>query len=108
MVDAIEFKNQTEDDVINTFINHPTSTSSFKRHMIEVVLDNEIEQDPLKEISDHTIPTTTIYHNKPIEIEPGKTLNINSNLSHDQQQKLTQFLLKHKKYLVTIDCGRFP
>ena len=37
---ALEFKNQTEDDVINTFINHPTTVLSSKCYMIKAVLDN--------------------------------------------------------------------
>jgi len=51
--------------------------------MIEEVLDNEIEGYPLKYISDQTIPTTTVYNSKPIEIEPGKILDINKNLCDD-------------------------
>ena len=94
MVDALEFKNQTEDDVINTFINHPTTVSSSKWHMIKAVLDNEIKEDSLRDINDQTIPKTIVYNSKPIEIKPGKILNINNNLSNDQQQKLTQILRK--------------
>lgn len=84
MVDSLEFKNQTEDDVINTFINHLATISSLKCHMIKAVLDNEIEEDSLRDINDQPIPTTTVYNIKTIEIEPGKILNINSNLSDDQ------------------------
>ena len=65
--------------------------------MIEAVLDNEIEEDPLKDINDQTIPTTTVSNSKPIEIEQGKILNINSNMSNDQQQKLIQVLRKYKR-----------
>ena len=50
--------------------------------MIEVALDNEIEEDPLKYINDQKIPTTNIYNSKPIEIEPRKVLNINRNLTN--------------------------
>ena len=49
--------------------------------MIEAALDNEIEEDPFKDIKDQSIPTTTVYNNKTIEIEPGKVLNINKNLT---------------------------
>jgi len=51
--------------------------------MIEAALDNEIKEDPLKDINDQTIPTTIVYKNKPIEIEPGKVLKININLNDD-------------------------
>lgn len=93
---SLEFKSQTEDDVINTFINHPAMVSSLRCHMIKTVLDNEIEEYSLRDINDQLIPTTTIYNNKPMEIEPGKILNINSNLSDDYQQKLIQALRKYK------------
>ena len=43
VVDVLEFKNQTEDDVINTFINQPGAVSNLRSHMIEAVLNNEIE-----------------------------------------------------------------
>jgi len=96
VVDTLEFKNQTEDNIINTYINHPVVVSNLKCHMIEAILDNEIEEDPLKDINDQTIPTTIVYNRKPIEIEPREILNINKNLSDDQQQKLIQILTKYK------------
>lgn len=64
--------------------------------MIKAVLGKKIEEDPLKDINDQTIPTITVHNSKPIEIEPRKELNINKNLSDDQQQKLIQILRKYK------------
>eukprot|EP00253_Pinus_taeda_P024783 PITA_24783 len=96
VVDALEFKNQTEDDVINNFINHPATVSSLKCHMIKAFLDNEIEEYSLRDINDQPIPTTTIYNSTPIEIKIGNILNISSNPSDDQQQKLIQVLRKYK------------
>lgn len=96
VADALELKNQTKDNVINTFINHPAAVSNLRHHMIEVVLDNEIEEDSLRDINDQPIPKTTVYNRKPIEIKQGKILNINSNLSNDQQQKLIQVLRKYE------------
>lgn len=96
MADALEFKKQTKYDIINTCINHPTTVSNLRSHMIEEVLDNEIEEDSLRDTNDQPIPTTTVYNRKPTEIEQGKILNINSNLSYDQQQKLIQFIRKYK------------
>jgi len=52
IVDAIEYKNQIEDGIINTYINHPVVVSNLKCHMIEAALDNEIEKDPSKDIND--------------------------------------------------------
>ena len=85
MVDSLEFKNQTEDDVINPFINHPTTMSNLRCHMIEEVLDNEIEENSLRDINQQLIPTTTIYNSQPVETDQGKILNTNSNMSNDQQ-----------------------
>jgi len=95
--DALEFQNRIEDDVINTFINHPAIVSILKCHMINAVLDNEIEEDSLRDINDQPIRTTTINNRKPIEIDPGNILNINSNMSDGQQQKLIQVLGKYKR-----------
>jgi len=49
--DALEFKDQTKDDIINTYINQPNVISHLKCHMIEADLDNKIEEDPLKDIT---------------------------------------------------------
>ena len=43
VADALEFKNQIEDDIINTYINHPATVSNLKCHMIKAALDNEVE-----------------------------------------------------------------
>ena len=64
--------------------------------MIKATFDNEEEEDPLKEIQEQSIPTTFIYNRKSIEIEPGKTLNINKNLIAEQEEKLVQLLKKYK------------
>lgn len=49
--------------------------------MIEVVLDNEVQCNPMEESTGDRIPTIVIHNNIPIEIEPGKTLNTNSSLT---------------------------
>jgi len=65
--------------------------------MIEEEFDSEVEEDPLKDINDQSVPTTSVYNSKTIEIEPRKTLNINKNLTTDQEQKLVQLLRKYKE-----------
>jgi len=67
VANALEFKNQTEYDFINTFINHPTVVFNLIFHMVKVVLDNKIEEYSLKDINDQPIPTTTVYNSKQIE-----------------------------------------
>ena len=64
--------------------------------MIKEAFDNEVEEEPLKDTHDHTIPVTSVAHSKIIEIEPGKTLNINANLTPEQETKLIHILTKHK------------
>ena len=65
--------------------------------MIELAFDNELEEDPLKDTYDQSIPTTSISKSKNIEIEPRKTLNINKNLTPEQEEKLVQLLSKYKE-----------
>ena len=65
--------------------------------MIEATFDNELEEDPLKDTHDQTIPTTSVSNRKTIEIELGKTLNINKNLTPEQEEKLVQLLRKYKE-----------
>jgi len=60
--------------------------------MIEAAFDNELEEDPLEDTHDQTIPTTFVSNSKTIEIEPGKTLNINNNLTLEQEETLVQLL----------------
>ena len=65
--------------------------------MIEVEFDNELEEDPLKDTHDQTIPVTSVANSKIVEIEPGKTLNINANLTPKQEMKLIHLLTKYKE-----------
>ena len=83
--DALDFKDQTEDDIINNFINEAKSRSHIQCHMIEATFDNELEEDSLKDTHDQTIPTTFVSNSNTVEIEPGKTLNINSNLTPEKE-----------------------
>jgi len=62
--------------------------------MIEAAFDNELEEDPLKDTHDQAIPTTSVSNSKTVEIEPGKALNINNNLTPKQEEKLIQLLRK--------------
>ena len=64
--------------------------------MIEAVFDSELEEDPLKDVHDQTIPVTFVANSKVVEIEPGKTLNINANLTSDQETKLVHLLRKYQ------------
>lgn len=93
---ALEFKDQTEDDVINNFINHLANVSNIQCQMLKAILDNESMEDPLKDTNDQHIQMTVVHNSKLVEIKPGKVLNINADLDSEQQQKLIQVLQKNK------------
>jgi hypothetical protein len=95
--EALRLKNQLEDDVISGFINIPTIVGNPTCHMLEVVLDFEVQGDLLEDLMEQQIPTTTIHNNKSIEIALGRSLNINANLDEQQQQKLIQVLSKYQQ-----------
>jgi len=89
---ALDFKDQTEDDDINNFISQTESRSCTQCYMIEAAFDSELEEDPLKDVHDQTIPMTSVANSKVVEIEPGKTLNINANLTPEKEIKLIHLL----------------
>eukprot|EP00253_Pinus_taeda_P013007 PITA_13007 len=93
---VLDFKDKTEDDAINNFISQTESRSHTQCFMIEAAFDSELEEDPLKDAHDQTIPVTVVANGKVVEIEPGKTLNINANLTPDQEIKLINLLRKYQ------------
>eukprot|EP00253_Pinus_taeda_P002517 PITA_02517 len=95
--EALEFKDQTEDDAVNNFISQTELTSHTQCHMIKATFDNELKENPLKDTHDHTIPVTFVVNSKIVEIELGKTLNINANLTSEQETKLIHMLRKYKE-----------
>lgn len=94
---ALDFKDQIEDDAINNFISQTESRSHTQCFMIDATFDSELEEDPLKDVHDQTIPVTTVSNSKVVEIELGKTLNINANLTLDQETKLVHLLRKYQE-----------
>jgi hypothetical protein len=95
MEESLKHKNQLEYDVINGFINNPTTVSNPTCQMIQVFLYYEAQGDPLEDLMEQQILTTTVHNNKSVEIALGKSLNINSNLEEQQQKKLIQTLSKY-------------
>ena len=93
---ALDFKDQTEDDAINNFISQTESRPHTQCFMIEAAFDSELEEDSLKDADDQTIPVTVVANSKVVEIEPRKTLNINANLTPDQETKLVNLLRKYQ------------
>ena len=95
--EALDVKDQTEDDAINNFISQTELRSRTQCHMIEAAFDNKLEECPLKETHYQTIPITSVANSKIVEIEPGKTLNINANLTSEQERKFIQLLRRYKE-----------
>lgn len=50
----------------------------------------------MEDLNSENILTTAFHNNIPIEIEPGKTLNINASLDKIQCEKVIQVLQKYK------------
>jgi hypothetical protein len=93
--EALKIKNQLEDDVISGFINNLTTMSNPTCQMVQVVLDCEAQGDLLEDLMEQQIPITGIHKRKPIEIAPGRPLNINANLDEQHQKNLIQALSKY-------------
>ena len=73
------FKDETKDDIINGFISNSLHVSSIR------YLGEEDEVDDA--IIEH-LKTTPHTISSPIEIKPGKCLNINPNLTTEQNRLL--------------------
>ena len=95
IVEALEFKNQIEDDVTNNFMNQISASGNLKCQMLKSVLDDETQEYPLVNIDNQHIPTTVVRNSIPIEIELGKVLNINGIMGSDQKKKLIKVLQKY-------------
>lgn len=52
IVEALEFKDQTEDDVMKNFISQPTNVGNVQCQMLKEILDNEAMEGPLKDTND--------------------------------------------------------
>ena len=97
---SLIFKDETEDDAINSFINEPTSINKHVYQILNSTLDEEKQENITEEtlVSDTSI-ILVLKNSKsiPVEIEPGKTLNINPNLAPDEEEHLITLLKKHKE-----------
>ena len=96
---AFSFKDETEDDAINNFNSEPTSVNKEVYQILNITLGKE-EQENLTEealVDDtHIIPVLKNLKSIPIEVEYGKTLNINPILSLDERKCLISILKEHK------------
>ena len=66
-------------------MNQPSTSGNLKFQMLKKFLEDETQEDLLENLDDRHIPTTAIRNNIPVEIEPGKILNINGSMDSDQR-----------------------
>ena len=84
---ALTFKDETEDDGINDFISEPTSVNKEIYQILNITLGEEEQENIMEEalVSDtHIVPVLKNSKSIPVEIESGKTQNINPSLSLDE------------------------
>lgn len=75
------FKNEIEDDTINTFISRPHAVRDPTWHFLESIMSYETQETIRSETKNENIPVTKFSDSIPMEIEPRKTLNINPSIS---------------------------
>ena len=93
---ALTFKDTTEDELISNFISKPSSVNSETHDQLTAILEPESQQN-LK--TENLSQTSTDISSKSIivEIELGKTLNINPNLTDVETQQLMKLLRENKE-----------
>ena len=96
LVEALEFKNQTEDDMITNVMNQPPRPENLKCQMMKNIIGHEGQETLVTDFEIQSDSTDTVCNSIPIEIEPSKILNINNNLDDSQRQKLVKILRKHQ------------
>eukprot|EP00253_Pinus_taeda_P035744 PITA_35744 len=96
---ALTLKNSTEDELISNFISEPSSVSSEIHNHLTTILESE-SQNNLETENSSQILAGSPSKSVTIEIEPGKTLNINPNLTDDQKQQLMKLLKENKDAFV--------
>eukprot|EP00253_Pinus_taeda_P009629 PITA_09629 len=93
---ALTLKDSTKDELINNFISEPSSVSSEIHNHLTTILESEsqnnLEIENLPQVLAGS-PSKSIT----VEIELGKTLNINPNITDDQKQQLMKLLKENKE-----------
>eukprot|EP00253_Pinus_taeda_P016231 PITA_16231 len=96
IVQALTFKDTIEDEVISNFIYEPSSVPSETYYQLTAILKPETQKNlKSKNLSQTStdIPSMSIT----VEIKPGKTLNINPNLTDAETQQLMRVLRENKE-----------
>jgi len=93
---ALNLKDTIEDEVISNFISEPSSIASETYNQLTAILE-PATQEKLKSKNLPQTSTAISFKSITIEIEPGKTLNINPNLSDAKTEQLMKLLHENKK-----------
>jgi hypothetical protein len=93
---ALRLKDATEDEVINNFICEHSSMIPETHNQLTALLESDTKENLNSENPPQTSATIS-SKSIPIEIEPGKTLNINPNLTVAETQQLMKLILEHKE-----------
>jgi hypothetical protein len=88
---ALSLKDSTEDELINNFICEPSSITPEIHNQLTAFLESDNHEN-LESGSPPQTPKTISSKSVPNEIEPIKTLNINSHLTDAETQQLTKLL----------------
>jgi hypothetical protein len=78
---ALCFKNYIEDDTIRIFICNSPSVTQPTFQLLDSIMNKHDQEIIVDDFTSELIPVVLSHKSVPIEIEPGKTLNINPKLS---------------------------
>jgi hypothetical protein len=92
----LSLKDSTEDEVINNFICEPSSVTPETHNQLATLLESG-NQENLNSENPPQTSNTISSKSIPVEIEPGKTLNINPNMTDAETQQLMKLLLENKE-----------
>jgi hypothetical protein len=93
---ALSLKDSTEDEVINNFICEPSSVTPETHNQLASLLESN-NQENLNSKNPPQTSDTISSKSILVEIELGKTLNINPNLTDAETQQLMKLLLENKE-----------
>lgn len=90
--EPLSFKDEMEDDVISTFISSPNFVSDSTCQLLESIMSCTIQEAIELEIEVENISIISPHNNILVDIDPGKTLNVNPNISSSQSEQLLKVL----------------
>jgi len=93
---ALTFKDTTEDELISNFVSEPSSVSPEMHNHFAAILESEFQHNlETENVSQPAIGSPS--KSTTIDIEPGKTLNINPDLVENEKQQLIKLLQDNKE-----------